>query len=92
MAVVADGPVAGSLMGLLEQLKLDLFADLLVVSNLDSALATAQVGIPLGREIPEHLTPLVGIVAGQLFAHYLTLAKGLDPEKPRTISKVTETR
>jgi glucosamine--fructose-6-phosphate aminotransferase (isomerizing) len=65
---------------------------LVVVSNLEQALSLAHVAIPLAAEIPEELSPLVGIVPGQLFAMHLTIAKGHDPDKPRTISKVTETR
>jgi len=92
LAVVADGRVAVSLLDLLRDLKQKLLAELVVISNLDDALSMAQTAIPLSAEIPEALTPLVSIVAGQLFAYHLTLDKGYDPEKPRTISKVTETR
>jgi glucosamine--fructose-6-phosphate aminotransferase (isomerizing) len=42
-------------------------------------------------DIPEWLTPIVSIVPAQLFAGHLTRAKGFDPEKPRTIGKITET-
>jgi len=38
------------------------------------------------------LRPAVSIIPGQLFAYHLTRAKGLDPDTPRTISKVTQTR
>jgi glucosamine--fructose-6-phosphate aminotransferase (isomerizing) len=92
MAVVAAGKVADSLLPMLRNLGQDLLADLVVVSNLEQALLLAHVAIPLAAEIPEELTPLVGIVPGQLFAMHLTRAKGHDPDKPRTISKVTETR
>jgi glucosamine--fructose-6-phosphate aminotransferase (isomerizing) len=92
MAVVVEGSVAGSLLPLLRTLRKDLRADLLVVSNLHDALSMSQVGIPLSTGIPEELTPLVSIVAGQLFAYHLAIAKGHDPDKPRTIHKVTETR
>jgi len=34
----------------------------------------------------------VDILPAQLFAYYLTLAKGYDTEHPRTITKVTETK
>jgi glucosamine 6-phosphate synthetase-like amidotransferase/phosphosugar isomerase protein len=30
-------------------------------------------------------------VLGQLFAYHLTVAKGLDPEQPRGLHKVTRT-
>ena len=92
MAVVAAGPVAQSLIPLLQQLKQDLMAELLVISNAREALALAEPSFALADEIPEALTPLVGIVPAQLMAYHLTRAKGYDPEKPRTIQKVTETR
>ena len=37
------------------------------------------------------IPPLVDILPGQLYAYHLTRARGLDPDRPRTISKVTET-
>ena len=43
-------------------------------------------------DIPEWLTPLIAIIAGQLFAYHLTLAKGYNAERPRSIRKVTETQ
>jgi glucosamine--fructose-6-phosphate aminotransferase (isomerizing) len=54
-------------------------------------LALAQSPIRLPADIPEWLTPLVAIVAAQLFACHLTKVKGYDTEKPRSITKVTET-
>lgn len=92
MAVVVKGKVADSLLSVLRNLKQNLRAELMVISNLEEALALAQSGIPLEAEIPEELTPLISIGSAQLFALHLTLAKGLDPEAPRTIHKVTETR
>ena len=42
--------------------------------------------------VDELLAPIPYIVPGQLFAHYLALEKGLDPDHPRGLSKVTRTR
>jgi glutamine---fructose-6-phosphate transaminase (isomerizing) len=42
--------------------------------------------------VDELLAPLPYVVPGQLFAHYLALGKGLDPDHPRSLSKVTQTR
>ena len=42
--------------------------------------------------IDEMLTPLVAIVAGQLFAYHLARVKGRDPDAPRGLRKVTVTR
>ena len=41
--------------------------------------------------LPEELTPITLAVLGQLLAHHVALAKGLDPDQPRTIQKVTRT-
>jgi glucosamine--fructose-6-phosphate aminotransferase (isomerizing) len=92
MAVVSVGKVAEPLTLLLEHLKQDLSAELVVISNLEKPLSLAQTRIPVSNEIPESLTPLVNIVPAQLFSYHLTLIKGFDAEKPRTIHKVTETR
>jgi glucosamine--fructose-6-phosphate aminotransferase (isomerizing) len=66
-------------------------AELVVISNNDQALDLAQSPICLPAGIPEWLTPLVAIIAGQLFAYHLTLAKGYNAERPRSLRKVTET-
>ena len=92
LAVIMAGKVADSLMPLLFHLKQDLLAELVIISNMDQALSLGKIGIPLSREIPESLTPLVDIIPAQLFSYHLTLAKGFDPDKSGTISKVTETR
>ena len=47
--------------------------------------------IPLPPGTPEWLRPIVSIVPAQLFAYHATLARGLDPDEPRYISKVTRT-
>ena len=92
LAVIVQGRVADSILPLLRHLRRDLLAQLAVVSNLGAALSLAPAAFRVPGEVPEHITPIVSIVVGQLFAYHLALAKGLDPERPRTINKVTETR
>jgi glutamine---fructose-6-phosphate transaminase (isomerizing) len=41
--------------------------------------------------LPEELTPVTLAVLGQLLAHRLAVARGMDPDRPRTIQKVTRT-
>jgi glutamine---fructose-6-phosphate transaminase (isomerizing) len=41
--------------------------------------------------LPEELTPIPLAVLGQLLAHQVALARGFDPDKPRSIHKVTRT-
>ena len=92
LAIVANGKVSGTMMELLHHLKEDLFAELVVVSNVSESLLLAEVPISIPIETPEWLTPLIGIIPAQLFAYHLTIAKGFDAEKPRSIHKITETR
>jgi fructoselysine-6-P-deglycase FrlB-like protein len=41
--------------------------------------------------LPEHLAPFALVVPGQLLAEALARAKGLDPDAPRGLDKVTQT-
>jgi glucosamine--fructose-6-phosphate aminotransferase (isomerizing) len=92
MVVLPAGPLADSMLTLVRHLKQSVRADLVVISNVAEALSLAAAGIRMSPEIPESLTPIVSIAAAQLFTYHLTLASGNDPEQPRTLSKVTETR
>ncbi len=60
-----------------------------LTSRTRSSLARWPVQLPDGT--PEWLGPIVSIVAGQLHAYHLTRARGIDPERPRNLSKVTRT-
>jgi glucosamine--fructose-6-phosphate aminotransferase (isomerizing) len=42
--------------------------------------------------MPEWISPLVSIIPAQLFSYHLTLVKGIDPDSPRSLSKVTLTK
>ncbi len=66
-------------------------AELLVISDDERALARARTRLPMGGEVPEWLSPITAIVPGQLLALRLALAKGLDPDAPRGLRKVTKT-
>jgi glucosamine--fructose-6-phosphate aminotransferase (isomerizing) len=67
-------------------------AEVVAVSNDAALLARAKLGLALPPDVPEWLSPLVAVVPGQLFAVALARARGLDPDQPRGLSKVTETR
>ncbi|MFP4344463.1 MAG: SIS domain-containing protein [Anaerolineales bacterium] len=89
-SVVPEGQIAAELIDLLKELQ-DRKAELVVVSALEEALALAQTPLPLPKDIPEWVSPLVTVVPGQIFALGLTLAKGYDPDHPRELKKVTRT-
>lgn len=92
LAIAPHGAVSDSVLELLTSLKQDLNAELVVVSDRDEALSLAQSAFRLPTGIPEWLTPMVSIIPAQLFAYHLTLVKGYEPDHPRVIHKVTETR
>jgi fructoselysine-6-P-deglycase FrlB-like protein len=61
------------------------------VSYADNARTAAFAGGLLPAILPEWLHPIATIVPGQLLAMHLARARGLDPETPRWIRKVTLT-
>ncbi len=66
-------------------------AELLVISESEQALSLARTALPICPGVPEWLTPLITIIPGQLFALNLALTKGLNPDVPRGLLKVTKT-
>jgi glucosamine--fructose-6-phosphate aminotransferase (isomerizing) len=69
----------------------ELHADTLVLTadRETAALSTRVVMLP--AEISEVLSPIPYIIPAQLFAALLADAKGLDPDAPRSLAKVTRT-
>ena len=92
LAVAPSGVAGRDLAGLVRRLREEHGVDALVVSDDPAIRAAGSASIELPSVLPEWLMPIVSSVPGQLFALYLTVARGLDPERPRWISKVTETR
>ena len=90
LAVATAGPALAGMTELLARLR-DARARLLVLSDDPGTLALGD-GVALPAGVPEWLAPLVAIIPAQLFAYHLARARGLDPEAPRNLSKVTLTR
>jgi len=90
-AIAPSGVVLADLLGLLHRLREDYGAQLLVLSDVEEALALGQASLRLPTGLPEWLTPLVSIIPAQLYCYHLTRAKGHNPEAPRHIRKVTLT-
>jgi glutamine---fructose-6-phosphate transaminase (isomerizing) len=66
-------------------------AETLVISSAASILRLATRGISISSPIEEFLSPIPYIIPGQLFAAMLAEVKGLSPDKPRSLKKVTQT-
>jgi len=75
---------------LLEKLR-ELKADSLSITNDREIAALSSGSLELSGEMDEFLTPIPFIVPAQLFAAHLSEAKGLDPDAPRSLTKVTKT-
>jgi len=71
----------------LAELKADTLA---ITADLEAAQMCSR-SIIMPREIDEFSAPIPYIIPAQLFAALLAEAKGLDPDKPRSLSKVTRT-
>ncbi|HKP14139.1 MAG TPA: SIS domain-containing protein, partial [Blastocatellia bacterium] len=69
----------------------ELRADVLTITDDRELAAKSTRSIRMAGGIDELLTPIPYTVPAQLFAALLADAKGLDPDKPRSLSKVTRT-
>jgi len=57
----------------------------------DGAFAAACTDVLPGPDLPEALAPLALVVPGQLLVEALARRLGLDPDRPRGLTKVTQT-
>jgi glucosamine--fructose-6-phosphate aminotransferase (isomerizing) len=90
LAVVPEGVIYNEMFEFLLRLK-DTGAELIITSSQPDLLALAQTPLPMPPAMPEWISPMVAVAQGQLFALGLTLVKGLDPDSPRGLQKVTLT-
>ncbi|MCB0131390.1 MAG: SIS domain-containing protein [Caldilineaceae bacterium] len=67
-------------------------AEAVVISDDEATLAQARIPLRLRATMPEWLSPITSIVPGQLLAMHLAAARDFDPDHPRGLRKVTETR
>jgi glucosamine--fructose-6-phosphate aminotransferase (isomerizing) len=91
----APGPCVPDALEMLTWLH-DQHADTVVVSEdnrlLDLATTPIRLNLPSApSQVAELLSPIAYIAPGQLFAQYLAVARGLDPDQPRSLTKVTRT-
>jgi len=63
----------------------------IIFSNTPETRHYATIHFMMPRALPEVATPVTYIIPGQLFAYYLSLARGLDPDHPKYLQKVTKT-
>ncbi|MDN3296982.1 SIS domain-containing protein [Streptomyces ficellus] len=91
IAVVPDGKGGEALQPVLDRLR-GRGADLMVVGP-RAQVAAASAGFVLPTDgLGEELQPVLEILPLQLLAYEVTIARGQDPDAPRALAKVTETR
>ena len=93
IAHAANGPTLESVMQVIHTSK-QRGAEAVVISNNSDALRDADVAIPVcvDMNLPEWMTPFSFITAGQFLARSLSILRGINPDEPRGLSKVTVTR
>lgn len=84
-----DGPVLAGLTSLARRVA-DAGAHVYGIGGDVEFVAACRTTLP-GTRLPEHLAPLALIVPGQLLVEALARAKGIDPDRPRGLRKVTQT-
>lgn len=67
-------------------------ATIILLTNCKDSLDTD--GVDFVIELPKEglLSSFYGVFAGQFLAYYLAISKGLDPDKPRQLSKEITTK
>jgi glucosamine--fructose-6-phosphate aminotransferase (isomerizing) len=91
LAVAPTGPALASMRAAVNDVARR-GAHMIVLSDDADLLERADVPLPLLAGVPEWLSPLVAVVAGQLAAIRLARLRGVDVDKPLGLSKVTLTR
>lgn len=90
-ANIAAGPARDALLDPVRSLVRDVGADAMILSDDAEARSVGRWALPVPAGLAEWLTPIAAIVPAQLHAMHLAIARGLDPERPRGLHKVTET-
>ena len=90
LAIAARGPAIDDVIDVLRRCK-QAGASLVVIGNDPRLVELEPSMLELEPGVDEWLSPIPAAVLGQLFAYHLTVAKGLDPEQPRGLHKVTRT-
>ena len=90
LAVAPSGVEGDAQADLLHRLRAENGVRVLAISN-SKAITGIDRGLTLPAGVPAWLAPLVEIIPAQLYTYHLTVGRGLDPDRPRTIHKVTRT-
>jgi glucosamine--fructose-6-phosphate aminotransferase (isomerizing) len=90
IAIAPQGKTFETMKLLIQEVQ-QLGADTIIVSNHLDFSSHYPRFVPLPTELPEWISPIIAVVPGQLLALCLTIARGNDPDRPRSLKKVTRT-
>lgn len=88
--IAPSGKIKSQLLSFIQTTR-DLGAKLIVISDDDEMLSLSDHPIALNVSVPEWLSPIVTIIPGQLLGMHLAHLRGIHPDTPRTIRKITRT-
>jgi glucosamine 6-phosphate synthetase-like amidotransferase/phosphosugar isomerase protein len=89
LVAAGDGPILPEMTGLARRIA-GTGADVYGIGGDHDFAAACRWTLP-GPSLPEHLAPFALVVPGQFLVEALARAKGLDPDAPRGLDKVTQT-
>jgi fructoselysine-6-P-deglycase FrlB-like protein len=89
LIAAGDGPILPGMTALARRIA-DAGAHVYGIGGDQDFAASCRSALP-APALPEHLAPLALIVPGQLLVEALARAKGIDPDAPRGLRKVTQT-
>ncbi len=91
IVIAPSGVPLPEMLGFMRGLK-EREAEIIAISDSQDALQLADVPLALPHPVPEWLSPIPAIIPGQLLAMYLAHVRNYDPDHPRGLRKITETR
>ena len=87
LAAVPDGPTAADSLAILHRARDEGGAQLSLISS----IADTGINGVTTPAVPEAVSPITFITCAQMFTLHMALARGVDPETPRGLRKVTKT-
>jgi glucosamine--fructose-6-phosphate aminotransferase (isomerizing) len=91
MLFAPEGPSFAEMSGMLARIRAE-GMETIVVSNNRGALEAGTCGFAIPQTDNDIISPFFNVAVAQMFACKLALAKGLDPDSPRGLHKVTITK
>jgi glucosamine--fructose-6-phosphate aminotransferase (isomerizing) len=90
LTIAMRGKALGDMESMIDEIRWT-DANLAIMTNVDWLDHYSKNIIRLPEELPDWLSPIVCTIPGQILALHLALEKGLDPDKPRRLNKITLT-